>query len=151
MKVKIDPKRNLKIFLIAFLVCGAILFLCCISIFVFSWPWTALQYCVIAIYVILSLLLLFASFKTCYYVVENKYFEVVKFGKTVRYEYANVIYIDEEKSVKTKTISFMTKFDKTPRYVHFDKNNVLYNKMLEKCNNRMSRDDFYREHPDISF
>jgi len=149
MKVKISAKKNLTIFIVAFLICGVAFFLCCINLFIFTKPWTYIQWLLIGLYLTLSIFLLIISFITNYYVINETNFEVHRFGKITIYDYKNIIFIDELEASKHHNIAFMVKSIPSMRYLSFDKEGLLYNKMMEKSKNLMSREEFHGRFPNV--
>jgi len=149
MKLKIRPTRIIVSFIFAALFVGAFLFGVCWHMFLFeTWDWR--QYALIAFWVISTIVFLIVALIGNYYVLERKYVEVHRFKKVLVYNFSDVIYIDEEKSKKHKTIYFYMRQGHT-RYLTFDQKGLLYKAMLEKCQNRLSKEDFEREYPNIKF
>ena len=56
----------------------------------------------------------------------------------------------KEKSEKKKTVMFYTRQGNT-RYLMFDKQGILYQTMTTHCKNRMSKDEFERNYPQVKF
>ena len=83
-----------------------------------------------------------------YYEVNKKYVEVTKYGKKTVYNYADVVYIDEEKSEKKKVVHFYTNKGHA-RYITFDQKGLLYKTMLANCKNRLSKEDFEATYPNV--
>ena len=149
MKVQVSFKQNLKVFLLAFILGAVILFLCCINLFVFTKPWNYVQWIIIVAFFSLSLIIFIVSLKTNYYIINESDFEVHRFSKVIIYDYRNIIFIDEIEGQKGKTIPFMTNKDKNLQYLSFDKDGLLYKKMLSKCKNRLSREAFHAKYPGV--
>ncbi len=146
MKLRISPYRTIVSFLVAALVVAAILFGVFWSVFL-EWPWGWEPITLIVVWAVSTIVFLIITLVNSYYIVERKYVEVKRIGKSLIYNYDDVIYIDEEKSKKKKTVYFYTRQGHS-RYMTFDRKGVLYEVMLEKCKNRLSKEDFYRLHPD---
>ena len=105
-------------------------------------------------YLIISFWLLGAIFfyiltiKMNYYVLHKKYVVVKRYNKELVYNFSDVIYIDEAQSEKKKTIIFVTNKGHE-RYLIFDKENILYQVMLQKCTNRISKEQLKNRFPNI--
>ena len=67
-------------------------------------------------------------------------------GKVIEYTYSNIIYIDEEFSLKNKMMRFFTK-DGREHLLVFDKNREIYETALKKCT-LISKEEFQRRFPD---
>ena len=147
MKVPVNRKRTLLIFFIADLIFAVALFLSCIGIFIFS-KWGVLQFVIIGLFVFFSVFMLVLSLTRNFYVIESKYLVVVRAHKEYVYNYADVVYIDEERSLKKKTLYFVTNKSLT-RYLPFDKNQEIYKAMMKKCKNLLSEEDFKKQYPNV--
>ena len=147
MKLKISPLRTIVSFLLAFLFLGVALFFMCWTIF-FDFPWDFRQPLIIGLWVVSGIVFLILSLTQNYYILSKKYVTVKRYTKELIYYFSDVIYIDEEKSMKKKMIHFYTR-QGHPRYLNFDRKGILYQTMLEKCENRMSKEEFERTHPDV--
>ena len=124
MKLPVDRKRTILIFIIADLIFAALLFLSCINLFLFQ-EWNALQFGIIGLYVFISVLMLVLSLTRNFYVIENKYLVVVKGRKEMYYNYSDVVYIDDEQTKKRKVLCFVTNKGHV-RYLPFDKDGQIY-------------------------
>ena len=147
MKVTVDVKRTIKIFIITDLIFAALLFLSCINLFLFT-KFGALQILVILVYVGVSVLMLVLSLKRNFYVIENKYIVVVRSFKNMYYNYSDVVYIDKEQSERRKIVCFATNKGHT-RYLPFDAKGEIYKYMLKRCNNLLSEEEFARRYPNV--
>ena len=146
MRVKVSLKRSILIWLAGFIV-GAILVFGCFY-WLFFRNWDVVQPLIIGFYVLLMVTLLILSLFTNYYEITKKYVTIHKFGKEVVYYYSDIIYIDKEYSEKKKTILLVTRFDHV-RYITFDKEGVLYNTMMEHCQNLISKEELLAKKPNI--
>ena len=147
MKLPVDRKRTIITFIIADLIFAALLFVSCINLFLFQ-KWNAIQIAIIVLFVAISVFMLILSLTRNFYVIENKYLVVVKGRKEMYYNYNDVVYIDEEKSERKKTICFLTRQGHT-RYLPFDKEGKIYTTFLNKCRNLLSKEDFEKQYPEI--
>ena len=147
MKVKIDIKRTIGLFIVVDLIFAALLFLSCINLFLFT-KFGVIQILVILVYVGVSILMLVLSLKRNFYVIENKYLVVVRSFKEMYYHYSDVVYIDKEKSEKKKVLCFVTNKGHA-RYLPFDAKGEIYKVMLKRCNNLLSKEDFEKRFPNV--
>ena len=147
MKVKVDIKRTIGLFIIVDLIFAALLFLSCINLFLFT-KFGVIQILVILVYVGVSILMLVLSLKRNFYVIESKYLVVVRSFKEMYYHYSDVVYIDKEKSEKKKVLCFVTNKGHA-RYLPFDAKGEIYKVMLKRCNNLLSKEDFEKRLPNV--
>lgn len=147
MKVRPLFWKTLLTVIICILICGAILFVVCLDLFLNTkWGWQ--QPTLIAIWGALSIILILYTLFGTYYEVERKYVVVHKGFKKLIYYYVDVVYIDEEKSVKKKMVHFYTNKGHT-RYLTFDKKNILYRTMISNCKNRITAEEFAMRYPKV--
>ena len=147
MKVNVDIKRTLKLFVIMDLLFAGLLFLSCINLFLFT-KFGPVQIIVISIYVLMSILMLVLSIKRNFYVIENKYIVAVRSFKNMYYHYNDVVYIDKKQAEKKRTLAFYTNKGHV-KYLPFDKNGEIYQAMLKKCNNLLSEEEFKKRYPNV--
>ena len=145
MKLPVDRKRTIIIFLIADLIFAVLLFASCINLFLFQ-KWGVVQILIIALYVIISVFMLVLSLTRNFYVIESKYLVVVKGAKEMHYFYNDVVYIDNEQSERRKVLCFFTNKGHT-RYLPFDKEGKIYKTFLNKCHNLLSKEEFNAQYP----
>ena len=147
MKVKVDIKRTIRLFIIMDLIFAALLFLSCNNLFLFT-KFGPIQIMVILVFVAVSVLMLVLSLRRNFYVIENKYIVVVRSFKNMYYNYSDVVYIDKEQSERRKILCFATNRGDA-RYLPFDKNGEIYKTMLKRCNNLLSEEEFKRRYPNV--
>ena len=147
MKVKVDIKRTIKIFVIVDLIFAALLFLSCINLFLFT-KFGIIQVLVILVYVGVSILMLVLSLKRNFYIIENKYIVVVRSFKEMYYHYSDVVYIDKVQSERRKILCFYTNKGHS-RYLPFDAKGEIYKVMLKRCNNLLSDEEFKNRYPNV--
>ena len=147
MKVKVDIKRTIRLFIIMDLIFAALLFLSCINLFLFT-KFGPIQIMVILVFVAVSILMLVLSLKRNFYIIENKYIVVVRSFKNMYYNYSDVVYIDKEQSERRKILCFVTNRGDT-RYLPFDAHGEIYKVMLKRCNNLLSEEEFKRRYPNV--
>ena len=147
MKLPVDRKRTLKIFFIADIAFGIMLFLSCMNLFIFQ-RWNATQTIIVILYAVISIFMLVLSLTRNFYVVEKKYLVVVKGTKNMFYNYEDVVYIDKAQTEKKKTLTFCTKQGHI-RYLPFDKDGKIYQVFLNKCHNLLEKEELIRKYPGI--
>ena len=147
MKLPVDRKRTLITFLIADLIFAVLLFVSCIYLFLFQ-TWGVVQILIIALFVIISVLMLVLSLTRNFYVIESKYLVQVKGTKEMYYYYTDVVYIDKAQSEKKKTLTFFTNKGHA-RYLPFDKDGKIYQTMCNKCHNLLSDEEFHNKYPNV--
>lgn len=147
MKVPVDRRRTILIFIIMDLLFAIGLFLSCISLFLFQ-KWGVIQILIIILYVLTSIGMLVLSLVRNFYVIENKYLVQVRAFKEAYYHYNDVVYIDKEQSEKKRTLVFYTNKGHV-RYLAFDRNGEIYQAMLKKCNNLLSKEEFKKRYPNV--
>ena len=147
MKLPVDRRRTVLVFVIADLLFAALLFLSCMNLFLFQ-KWGVVQILIIGLFVITSVFMLVLSLVRNFYVIESKYLVVVKAFKETVYNYADVVYIDKEQSEKKRVLTFYTRFGHV-RYLSFDKNGEIYATFLKKCRNVLDKDQFKEKYPNV--
>ena len=147
MKVPVDRRRTILIFIIADLLFAVAIFLSCMTLFLFQ-RWGVIQILIIILYVLTSIGMLVLSLVRNFYVIENKYLVQVRAFKEAYYHYNDVVYIDKEQSEKKRTLVFYTNKGHV-RYLAFDRNGEIYQAMLKKCNNLLSKEEFKKRYPNV--
>ena len=145
MKVPVDRRRTILIFIIMDLLFAVGLFLSCTTLFLFQ-KWGVIQILIIILYVVTSIGMLVLSLVRNFYVIENKYLVQVRAFKEAYYHYNDVVYIDKAQSEKKRTLVFYTNKGHA-RYLPFDKNGEIYKVMLKKCNNLLNEEEFKKRYP----
>ena len=113
-----------------------------------SWPWDWRQWLILGLWLGSGIILIIVTPLNIYYEVNRKYVVVTKYGKKLTYNYSDVVYIDEEKSEKKKVIHFYTNKGHA-RYLTFDQKGLLYQTMLANCKNRISKEEFTINYPNV--
>ncbi|MCR5184730.1 MAG: hypothetical protein K6C32_01430 [Bacilli bacterium] len=147
MKVRIPFKRIFLLWLAVFVIGGGLLFLCSWSFFV-NQKWTFLQPCLIGAYVLFMGVILLLSSLTQYYEITKDALISVKFGKKMYFRYAEIIYIDEKQSEKSKVLTFVTQFGHVI-YLNFDKEGKIYETVKSKCKNLLPFEQIKKKYPNI--
>ena len=109
-KLKINPWRIIGIFGVAFLVFEAIFY------FTFQgavnsqlWPLDKSFFYYTPILLVATAIFCFVSLTQTYYEIDGAVFTHYKMGKVVEYTFSNIIYIDQEFSVKKRMMRFFTR------------------------------------------
>ena len=149
MKVRVSALRLLGLLSIVVLLGAAVTFGFTFPFFlkpIQNWGWQ--PYVIIGIWFAISLFLILAAILGSYYEVEKSYVVVHKGHQKLMYNYSDVVYIDEEQSVRRKMVCFYTRQGHC-RYLMFDKKGILYKVMISNCKNRISKEDFKRKYPQV--
>ena len=149
MKVRVSAWRLIGILLIVILIGAGITFGFTFNVFlkpITEWTWH--PYAIISVWLIISIALVVAAILGSYYEVEKSYVIVHKGHQKLQYNYSDVVYIDEEQSVKRKMVCFYTRQGHC-RYLMFDKKGILYKVMIANCKNRISKEEFKSRYPQV--
>ena len=147
MKLPVDRKRTIITFLIVDLIFAVLLFASSFWVFLFE-KWGIYQWLIIALFVVVSIIMLVLSLTRNFYVIENKYLVVVKGSKNMYYYYTDVVYIDKAQSERKRVLTFYTNKGHS-RYLPFDKNGKIYETMIKKCHNLLSDEEFHSRYPNV--
>ena len=147
MKLPVDRKRTIITFIIADLIFAVLLFASSFRVFLFE-KWGIYQWLIIALFIVVSVIMLVLSLTRNFYVIESKYLVQVRAFKEAYYHYNDVVYIDKEQSEKKRTLVFYTNKGHV-RYLAFDRNGEIYQAMLKKCNNLLSKEEFKKRYPNV--
>lgn len=144
-KLKVNPWRIIKIFLIAFLVFELIFFFSFQGANGKLWPLDNSFYYYTGALLIASAVFCYLSIAETSYEIEGTKLIHNKMGKVTEYSWSSIIYINEEFSEKKKMMLFYTK-DGKEHELAFDKEGIIYKTALEKCN-QISEEEFRRRFP----
>ena len=144
MKLKIAPLRVIVYWLIVLVVFYAIILLSFSSIFFTKWG--ALQIIITSGYFVLMLMILIFALNGYYYIIEKDRLVVKKFNKVLFFPYKDIVYIDEEESLKSKIVTFITNKGDVI-YLNFDKKGILFETLVNKCKNVTSKEEAKRKYP----
>lgn len=147
MKVYPLLRKTMVMLIASVLFVGVLIFLMFMNTFL-TWPWDWKQWLIIGLWALSGIALMVITPFNIFYEVNKKYVEVTKYGKKTIYYYADVVYIDEEKSEKKKVVHFYTNKGHA-RYITFDQKGLLYKTMLANCKNRLSKEEFEINYPNI--
>ena len=144
-KLRVNPWRIIAIFAIAFVVFEAIFYASFQGVNGKLWPLDKSFCFYTPALIIASVVFCALSLTQTYYEIKGATFIHSKMGKVVEYTYSNIIYIDEEFSLKKKMMRFFTR-DGQEHLLVFDKNGVIYETALKKCT-LISKEEFERRFP----
>ena len=144
-KLRINPWRIIGIFAVAFLVFELIFYVSFQGANGGFWPLDKSFYFYTPALLIATIVFCVLSLTQTYYEINGPVFIHSKMGKIVEYTFNNIIYIDEEFSLKKKMFRFFTK-DGQEHLLVFDKKGVLYETALRKCP-LISLEEFQRRFP----
>ena len=144
-KLRVNPWRIIAIFAIAFLVFEVIFYVSFQGVKGVPFPPDKSFYFYTPALIIASGIFCALSLTQTYYEIKGATFIHSKMGKVVEYTYSNIIYIDEEFSLKKKMMRFFTR-DGQEHLLVFDKNGVIYETALKKCT-LISKEEFERRFP----
>ena len=144
-KLKINPWRIIKIFIVAYFVFELIFYISFQGGNGRFWPFDKSFYFYTPILFVATVIFCWMSITQTYYEIQGPVFIHSKMGKVVEYTFSNIIYIDEEFSVQKRMMRFFTKDGKEHLLV-FDKNAVIYTTALSKCP-LISKEEFQRRFP----
>ena len=145
-KLRLNPWRIIAIFAVAFLIFEVIFYVSFQGINGGFWPLDKSFYFYTPALFVATCIFCYMSLTQTYYEIQGAVFIHSKMGKVVEYTFNNIIYIDEEFSIKKKMLRFFTKDGKEHLLV-FDKNAVIYETALKKCP-LISLEEFKRRFPD---
>ena len=145
---KVAPWRVIKIFILSFFVLEIIFYLS------FQgaknaqfWPLDRSFYFYTPALIIATIIFCYISITQTYYTIDGAIFTHSKMGKIVDYNFANILYLDEDFSLSKKMMRFFTK-DGKEHLLLFDKEMVIYKTILEKSP-LLTKEEFIRRFPNI--
>lgn len=155
MKLKIDLWRLTWRYLIIFLVIFLLGFGACSTLFfqldesgrLVATPFGAAQIAFIIVFIGLFAMTYLLTIFGFYYVVEDKYFIVKRMGKEIQFDYKSIEYIDVETSRKKKKVIFYAR-GAGSKFLLGDKEGILLETLINKCTKVMTKEEFFRAHPE---
>jgi len=145
-KLKVNPWRIIRIFLITFLIFEVIFYASFQGVNGGFWPLDKSFYFYTPTLLVATAIFCYLSLSQTFYEIKGATFIHSKMGKVIEYTYSNIIFIDKEFSLKNKMMRFFTK-DGREHLLVFDKNAEIYKTALEKCS-LISKEEFQRRFPD---
>ena len=101
---------------------------------------------VIGVWFALSIVLAIILFRKNYYEITKTTFIHHRFGNTINYDFNRILYIDEDYSIKHKTLLFYTN-DGKGHFIAFDKKGDILPLIKNSCHHLMERDEFKFKFP----
>lgn len=144
-KLKLNPIRIILLFVAIFFVFEAIFYFTFQGVNGYLWPFDNSFYFYTPILFGLAILLCVLSITQTYYMVDRSSITHVKMGRVFRYNFSDIIYINEKWSEKHKTLLFYLK-DGKDRYLAFDKDAIIYEYALE-YSHLISEEEFRERFP----
>lgn len=144
MKVRVGAKR----IVITYAVLGVIVLFALYSMIGWIWPPTDVHYLVMVVWFLSTLLFFILSLTQTYYVMEGRNLIHHQLNKEFVYDCKDILYVDEEYSKKHKILTFYLESG-AARYLPYDKNGAIFDFVMEKSINRISREEFHARFPSI--
>lgn len=103
---------------------------------------------VFAIWIILNIVSIFILFKYNFYIINKSELIHHRFNKELHYQFNDIIYIDENSTLKHNTLLFYTSKGDA-RYLILDKDKELLKVMQTNCKNLITREAFQNKFPNV--
>lgn len=149
-KLKISSKRIIIIFIVLAIAVEAIFY----SIFQ-PWyngdfnPFNQMSFYFYTTGVVaLSVIFCIVSITQTFYIVDRSSITHNKMGHEYRYNFNDMVYIDEEWSKKHKMLLFYLKDGKS-KFLAFDKEGIIYDYALKYSVHRLTKEEFQRAYPNV--
>lgn len=127
------PIRIIIVFVVAFLVFEAIFYFTMQDFNKGFFPFDMSFYIYTPAILVVSVVFCVLSITQTYYEIEKDKIVHHKMGKVTEIKYKDILYVDEEWSKKHKMV-LMYLNDGRDHYLAFDKDEIIYNTVLEKAN-----------------
>lgn len=144
MKVQISRWRVIGTYSIVALFIGIVFY----TIPGITFPPTIAHYVVMVAWLISTIIFILLSLKTTYYVLEKNRIIYHRLNKDMFYDYRSILYIDHSWSKKHKTLLFYTDLGHA-RYLPFDQQGLLYEKVCAKAKNLVSKEEYLTRFPKV--
>ncbi len=142
MKLYISAKRVL----VTYAILGAVVLFAFYSLAGWIWPPTSTHYMLLAVWALSTILFVVLSLTQTYYILEGRNLVHHQINKEYVYDCKDILYVDEEYSQKHKTLCFYLDSGAV-RYLIYDKKGLIYDHVMEKAINRISREEFQARFP----
>lgn len=146
-KLRPSKKKMILYGIITYIVGAVIIYLAFFNKFM-TLPWDAIPIVIIVLYTAIVALFFILALKFYYYVIEKDFFVVRKMNKEIYYDYKDIVYIVEDRKSKNSAITFYLN-NGAVRFLTPDKNDVLYETLLRKCHNLLSKEEMMARFPNI--
>lgn len=132
-KLHVKPTRIILVFVIAFIVFEGIFYLT-MQDFANNgaFPFSIQFYFYTPLLLAISVIFCVVSLTQTYYELDKEKLVHHKMGKTYTYKFKDILYIDEEWSMKHKMVWFYDNNGKD-HYLAFDKDGLIYKAMIKNC------------------
>lgn len=111
------------------------------------YPWGPSHFVYVIILGVSIIAIYIFSIVSYYYVIEDKYFVVKKFGREIEFNYNNIEFVDFEQSEKKRQVIFYSSKAKM-RFLLGDKDGKLLETLRKKCSNTLTVSEFRSKHPE---
>lgn len=111
------------------------------------YPWGPTHYVYVIVLSVSIIGVYIFSVVSYYYVIEDKYFVVKKFGREIEFNYDNIEFIDFAQSEKKRQVIFYSTKGKM-RFLLGDKEGKLLETLRKKCPNTLTVSEFRSKHPE---
>lgn len=136
MKLVIPAWRTIRLYLVFGLVLAIFFYM----IPGLTFPPTSAHYIIISIWTLTTIVYTFIGVKTNYYIIEKNGILHHRFNKEFIHNYSDIVYIDEEYTLKHKTLRFVTKTGQI-YYLLFDRDGKIY-QLVKKHASLLNEDEF---------
>ena len=144
MKVQISRWRVIGTYSVVALLIGIVFY----TIPGITFPPTIAHYVVMGAWLISTIIFIILSLKTTYYILDKNRIIYHRLNKDLFYDYRSILYIDHDWSKKHKTLLFYTDLGHA-RYLPFDQQGLLYEKVCAKAKNLISKEEYLTRFPKV--
>lgn len=144
MKVQISRWRVIGTYSVVALLIGIVFY----TIPGITFPPTIAHYVVMGAWLISTIIFIMLSLKTTYYILDKNRIIYHRLNKDLFYDYRSILYIDHDWSKKHKTLLFYTDLGHA-RYLPFDQQGLLYEKVCAKAKNLISKEEYLTRFPKV--
>ncbi|MCX5775035.1 MAG: hypothetical protein NTV44_01545 [Firmicutes bacterium] len=113
-----------------------------------AWPPSNANYFVTVVWFLSTLLFVILSLTQDYYILEGRNLIQHRFNKEKVFDCNDILFVNEAWSKKNKTLNFYDKFG-IVHYLPFDKQGKIYEHVLAKGDNLMSKEEFQERFPNV--
>ncbi len=110
-------------------------------------PWGISHYIFFIVMGVSLIAIYIFSIVTYYYVIEDKFFTVKRYGKAIDFDYRNIEFLDINESKRKHQVIFYSTKGKM-RYLIGDRKGLLLETLIKKCPKTLTVEEFRRKHPE---
>ena len=110
-------------------------------------PWGVSHYIFVIVMGVSLIGIYIFSIISYYYVIEDKFFTVKRYGKAIDFDYRNIEFIDVDESQRKHQVIFYSTKGRM-RYLLGDKKGLLLETLIKKCPKTLTLSEFRRKHPE---